>query len=85
MSGRFACCLAALAMLAQLAGCARDEVKAEFMNGCLQGNTVSKSTCECVFGKLEPNLRAMHKAQRPFMSEALTQRLVQVAALCQRE
>ncbi|WP_157754946.1 hypothetical protein [Variovorax boronicumulans] len=73
--------LAVLSLLIPLAGCGRDEVKVEFMEGCVQGG-VSKSICKCIFGKIEPDLRQMHAGQRV---EGLGQRMTQATAACLRE
>lgn len=81
MSARFLCRLAIMALLIPVAGCGRDAVKADFMEGCVQSG-VSKSICKCIFGKIEPDLRAMHAGQQV---EGLGQRMTQATAACLRE
>lgn len=72
--------LAALALLTMLSGCGRDAVRADFMEGCVQGG-VSKSICKCIFGKIEPDLRQIHAGQRV---DGLGQRMIQATAVCVR-
>ncbi|MNX83582.1 hypothetical protein D3C86_1153530 [compost metagenome] len=81
MSAKFPCRLAAIVLLASLAGCGRDEVKADFMEGCVQGSA-SKSICKCIFGKIEPDLRQMHAGQQV---EELGQHMAQATAICLRD
>ncbi|GER21381.1 hypothetical protein [Variovorax boronicumulans] len=73
--------LAAIGLLIALAGCGRDEVKVEFMEGCVRGGA-SKSICKCIFGKIEPDLRQMHAGEQV---EGLGQHMVQATAICLRD
>lgn len=73
--------LAAIGLLIALAGCGRDEVKVDFMEGCVQGG-ISKSICKCIFGKIEPDLRQMHAGEQV---EGLAQRMTQATAICLRD
>ncbi|MNV54729.1 hypothetical protein D3C71_1469380 [compost metagenome] len=73
--------LAAIGLLIALAGCGRDEVKVEFMEGCVRGGA-SKSICKCIFGKIEPDLRQMHAGQQV---EELGQHMAQATAICLRD
>ncbi|MNL08286.1 hypothetical protein D3C87_1290010 [compost metagenome] len=73
--------LAAVGLLIALAGCGRDEVKVDFMEGCVRGGA-SKSICKCIFGKIEPDLRQMHAGEQV---EALGQHMVQATAMCLRD
>ncbi len=82
MSTRLLCRFAVVTLLVLLAGCGRDEVKIDFMEGCVQGG-VSKSICKCIFGKIELDLRAMHAGQR--VEEGMGQRMTQATAACLRE
>lgn len=84
MTSRLPCRLAALTLLAALSGCGRDVVKADFMEGCVQSG-VSKSICKCIFGKMEPDLRAMQAAGRTSPGAEVRQRLMQATAACARE
>lgn len=71
----------AVGLLIALAGCSRDEVKVDFMEGCVRGGA-SKSICKCIFGKIEPDLRQMHAGEQV---EGLGQRMVQATAICLRD
>lgn len=73
--------LAAVGLLIALAGCGRDEVKVEFMEGCVRGGA-SKSICKCIFGKIEPDLRQMHAGEQV---EGLGQHMTQATAICLRD
>jgi len=73
-----------LALSATVSGCGRDVVKTDFMEGCVQGG-VSKSVCKCIFGKMEPDFRAMHAAGRMSLGTEASQRLMQAASACVRE
>lgn len=83
MSSKLVCYLVAGAVLALLGGCGRDEVRADFMDGCVHSG-VSKSVCKCVFEKVEPDLRAMHASGRMAPGEVLGQRIVQASMVCLR-
>lgn len=82
MSARLLRFLSALALGVVVAGCGRDEVKVDFMNGCTQGGVVPKSTCSCVFDKVEKDLRAMHASEQMSVSNEVAQRLVMASASC---
>ena len=81
MSIRLPCHVAALIVLAALSGCCRDVVKADFMEGCVQSG-VSKSICKCIFGKMEPDLRAMQAAGQTSLGGESSQRLLHSTAAC---
>jgi hypothetical protein len=76
--------MALTALLIPLVGCGRDQARADFMDGCVQGGA-SASICKCIFGKMEGDLRAMHASQRVSLSDEAGQRLVQATATCLRD
>ena len=76
--------VAALIVLAALCGCGRDVVKADFMEGCVQSG-VSKSICKCIFGKMEPDLRAMQAMGQVSPGGEASQRFMHATAACLRE